>query len=137
MKLKNALLLAFGAASGFGAVTATLRRAWNGAAAEGDWKDAEERNSLLLLRDTLALRRYNTWMTSLDSVKEKSAWAKKRAVDRLIRQTVTVLPPAALIVCEKGYLASPAETLSLGHGTKEDIAVLRHFALRHLGVKPR
>jgi len=76
---------------------------------------------------------FNTWLKQFDHLEGKSTAEKARGVDAVIDQQVTyVTDPEQYRRAD--YWATPMETLKSKKGDCEDFAILKYFALRHLGV---
>jgi len=76
---------------------------------------------------------YAKWLSQLDDVRGKPVLEQAKRVDGLVDRTVKYQSDKVTYK-EGDYWASPAESLANGKGDCEDIAILKYYALRYLGV---
>jgi predicted transglutaminase-like cysteine proteinase len=89
----------------------------------------------LLSRNEDNAANFKQWLRQLDGLKGKSIAEKAKGVDALIDQQVQYVSDVQTYR-KTDYWASPMETIARKQGDCDDFAVLKYYALRHLGVDP-
>lgn len=98
------------------------------------WASAVGRHSVLGQNPGNASQ-FDRWLGQLDHLRGKSISEQATGVDALVDAQIKYMSDAETYGAEKaGYFASPMETLAKRQGDCEDFAILKYFALRHLGV---
>src|SRR5690606_17808285 len=78
---------------------------------------------------------FEAFMAPLDTLRDASVAEKAKAVDGLVDRMITYQLDSDHYGAQRGeYWASPLETINDRRGDCEDFAILKYFALRHLGV---
>lgn len=99
-----------------------------------EWYAALGRHEMLMAQPQNR-EAFETFMAPLDTLRDASVAEKAKAVDGLVDRMITYQLDSDHYGAQRGeYWASPLETINDRRGDCEDFAILKYFALRHLGV---
>ncbi len=100
-----------------------------------EWYAAVGRHQMLMAQPANRAA-FEAFLQPLDSMRNKSVEEKAKAVDALVDRMITYQLDSDHYSGAHGeYWASPLETINDHRGDCEDFAILKYFALRHLGVE--
>ena len=99
-----------------------------------EWYAALGRHEMLMAQPQNR-EAFEAFMAPLDTLRHASVADKAKAVDGLVDRMITYQLDREHYNDQRGeYWASPLETINDRRGDCEDFAILKYFALRHLGV---